>query len=68
MGKIGRSPLESMAKIQSPIEVEIKVNFRITLWDAIKLRIVGRGAEKILETAATQAREGNNETKKDWGK
>ena len=49
-----------MAKIQSPIEVEIKVHFKITLWEAIKLRIAGKGAEKIIETMATQIIENNN--------
>ena len=49
-----------MAKVQSPIELEVKVHFRITLWEAIKLRIAGKGAEKILETAVTQATENSN--------
>lgn len=55
-----------MAKVQSPIELEIKVHFKITLWEAIKLRIAGKGAEKIFETAATQATENSNEVRKDW--
>ena len=49
-----------MAKIQPSIEVEVKVHFKTTLWEAIKLRIAGKGAEKILETAATQSIKNKN--------
>jgi hypothetical protein len=43
------------------IEIECNISFKVSFWQALKIRLAGKGAEKLIMALAKSIAEDNNE-------